>query len=311
MVLWRGHGSSERTQVGGGGNGENSTKDGYFIQREWVLDPAIGQNEIDDSRPAVVFSDSCSNMKVGWTPYTEDSYGGQRSEWASLAQSLQYRGGIAVVAATDVTWLLTSPPEDPTIGYGDWYQRRWLRKLARGETFGDAFVRGKKTAQENFAGKPKQLNKLKNWLRFNLLADPSQGMFLDLDEIDDAYDDGNGNDHEDASSVIHDGPILPMDDLGFSVSVDDALAADPDWYSLRNIGTGEKDLTVELDWSGPVEELDLSVRDRNGQAISGLIAWGPGGKTFTTRQPVTVSEVRIEVAPTTHAARYELRVEVD
>ena len=73
----------------------------------------------------------------------------------------------------------------------------------------------------------------------------------------------------------------------------------------------EKDLTVELDWSDPVEELDLSVRDRNGQPISGLIASGSGGKTFTTRQPVTVSEVRIEVDPTTHAARYEVVVEVD
>jgi hypothetical protein len=218
---------------------------------------------------------------------------------------------VAVAAATEVTWLLTTPPEDPSVGYGDWYQRRWLRKLARGQAFGDAFIKGKRTAQETFATEKKP-NLLKNWLRINLLGDPTQGMFFDASTLeDDQHDDGEGNDTDETAAVVHSGVPVRRDGVDLTVSIDGAVAKDADWYVLDGLGTAPKDIQVELRWDASLGDLDLQVLNANRETIAGTKARGRDRITFQSTGQGTAREVLVKVHSPTHVVAYDVEVSVD
>ena len=308
MVFWRGHGGYTSVTVGDDlKDDDEDTDDGNMIQRGWILLPGgYSGYALENDYPAVVSSASCNNFSTGYSSY--GSYT-QVSKWASLAQTLHYRGAICVVAATNTTASEDPCPEDPSLGQSAWYQREFLRKLAQGWTFGHAYMDGKRQVQLAYESNHK--TELQDWLRINLLGDPAQEFIRDTSDFpDDDFDEGTGNDDKDHASVIHTGSYV-SDPFGTDllVNVNGAVSKDTDCYVLNDLGTQLKQVKVTVNRNESMGDVGIKI-------INSVNLKVPGTETSSDlERTLTVSSrsetIYILITTGTHVIDYDMSVEVD
>jgi hypothetical protein len=313
IIAWSGHGSYQSVSVGGDNYG-CSTEDGWALFRWWFTEPDnYSGYRIDDEKPALVYSMSCSNFSTGYAKSVEGDASGQRTRWASLAQVLQYQGAIGVVAATGSQYAETALPDYPTTGYGPWYQNRFLRRVTDGETFGHAFMKMKQTAHAAYGGSGSDhKSKLKTWLRVNLLADPSQQLFQSTSDLpDDEYDDGDGNDTYENATVLYTEIRPSLIPRNVVVEVTGAVSKDGDCYVLRNLGSDAKTVRIRLTRNERLGDLDLEVVNEDGEAIRGRQTSFANYRTFLSSRTTSSDTVYVRVKAGTHVNSYDLKVTID
>lgn len=310
-VFWRAHGGAFNVSVGGG-SGTLNTKDGAFLDRTWLLAPARYQGiSLTDDHPSIVISASCNNMNIGTGPYGKGDFAKQLSKWASLAQTLQYQGAICVIAATYETAGEASAPADPTLGQSAWYQRRFLVEVASGATFGDAFLRAKAEVRGHYATNTGANWKLRDWFRINLLADPAQRLFEPFSGIpDDRFDVAQPNNSRANATLLYAGSRPRTGAWTTHQAVRGAVAKDADWYALTGLGRGKKAVTVVVTRNARLGEVALQVVDKRGRTIAGQLSATDDELRFETTGRTAAGAVYVQVAPTTHIARYDLSVDI-
>ncbi len=145
VVCWWGHGSATSTSVGYGG-----CWDGTLFNS--------GQSaDLDNTHPAVVFANSCTN---GYPENTEN-----------LGYSLLLNGAVGAYTASRVSWFNAS------VGYGDFdgsstnsgITYEVTRRVAAGEYLGNALAAGKGAVLGNMVSN----TRLMNQYDFNLYGDPT------------------------------------------------------------------------------------------------------------------------------------------
>ena len=288
-------------------------RDGNALHRSWILWPEFygGGVELHDDRPSVVYSASCTNFETGYEAAREEEWGDQLRGWASLAQTLQYRGAICVVAATDVVWMGLG--SDPVLGKAAWGQQHFLRSVGAGETFGYAFRDMKRdvhASRSSLGGESTHI--LRNWLNYNLLGDPSQKLVTDISSLpDDEYDRGRGNDSLDRSTVLYSSAPIVHSEPDVIVRVTGAISKDGDCYVLRGLGRDPKSVHIRLKRNQRLGDIYLEVFDADRIPIRGEHAADEEQRTFTSSASTTSGTVYIRVKAGTHVNEYDLEVEID
>ncbi len=294
------HGSYEHVAVGYG-----SMSEGRMQHKDKVY--SWGQN-----RPGVVFAASCSAMTPGTIEYAKGEYDEQRLCWGNLATMWQMEAAIAVVGATHYSYGDAAPQSSPVIGTVDWLQRRFFEGVARNEPFGQAWASTLDELQSAFSSGDKE--RLLNYERFNLLADPSQTFWgLAHTIADDAYDAGVGNDTAANATVVYNAAL----DKGFgsgtfdelTVEVPNLVNLDDDWYVLRALGDAEKRVAY---WYSAdfLSDLDLTFYDADGrELVVSRISWD-GGRVSSYTDMTTTRTIYLRVRGD-YANRYSLRFYID
>jgi hypothetical protein len=307
IVGWVGHGSWSTVTVGGG-----STRDGLALDRDWIYDPdglAAGFG-IQDEKPAVVYSSSCSNLSTG---FGASSRVNQLQRWSNLAVSLQYRGAVCVVASTDLQWMGLG--EDPVFGKAAWYQNEFLIGVADGRSFGRVFRAMKREVQSDPDATTAHTTEYRNhllrtWNGLTLLGDPSQKLFLNTSLFaDDVCDMGFGNDRISRATGLTSKPFGVLKGSR-RYQVKDAVAKDDDWYVVRCLGVGKKSIEITLGYNQRLGELDVEILDGARNPIEVTRKSGESGITYTSTSDVVARVLYVRVAPQNHINEYDLDIRI-
>jgi len=303
FVFWQGHGCYRSVSIGYG-----TTAAGTMLSRNDL-------NSVGSSHyPGVAFAGSCSVMDTGSLSYEHGKTTQQAVRWSNLANMMLKHTSIGVIAATHFAY--GDVVEDPVAGDFSWMQRWFLCKVARGQSFGEAWRNLMDDFQCQFEVDSKY--ELMNFERFNFLGDPSQYLFQDLNYLaDDSYDGGSGDDTESNATCLLNGFMewgSAEGTLATTVTVANLVSKDDDWFEVRGIGVGSKRMYViiEPDYTYDIgSDVDARVFDDDGNELvleerhyGGCIAFG--WSEYNDSRSYT-----IQVQPGRYVTDYTLSIGLD
>lgn len=306
VVFWTGHGSYQSASIGG-----DEMSEGEFITNQQIFNGALGGTPL-------VASSSCANLNTGTQAYREADYAKQLCCWANLAATLQYQG--AAVAAFSGSATGTANEKDPAdvAGGNKWLQREFLTRVCAGLPYGEALRQTLGLSLACNHGKNGGYE-LDNYLRLNLLGDPSQALSNSLDWIaDDAYEDNN--DFSCAKTIYQRTHVLPgttLPDGCIEVSCRNLVSKDQDWFKLTHLGPAPKFLRVTLQagtepWDyDPASSYDLSVDAFEASGAPILLNRGsttPTSAQYSCTGLTSTRDIYLRVTPGQYAKSYRLTV---
>jgi hypothetical protein len=263
LVSWYGHGFYDQVEVS-----KYDMREGDMMNVDWVWD-----NPLDLS--AYIESSACLNLEPGTDSYSSFDLDGQQERWANLATMLHYNRAVAISANTANGYSITNAGYSATPQVGDvfYMQRDILGRISGGASFGAALRGTRDDAQSTYSSDNKWI--LKNFLRRNLLGDPSQKLFESI-PADDSYED---NDTFVSPATIFNGYLTygaGSCTMAATNWIRGALAADTDIYKLERLGSGEKkihvyiypDLTYEAGCDDLLSDITVRVFDENYHAVT-------------------------------------------
>jgi hypothetical protein len=233
LIAWNGHGLRGEVEVG-----YLDTDEDDMINTSWAW---------NNSRDLAAFvgSGSCGNMNPGTDAYNAYDLNEQQCSWANLATVLHYNHVVAIAANTATSYTITNTgySATPCVSDAFYFERDVVGRISGGAAFGTALRGSRDDAQSTYSSGNTWL--LKNFLRLNLLGDPSQTLFASI-PADDAYEE---NDTFMSPATVFNGYLtygVGSCTMHTTNWIRGMLAADTDIYKLERLGSGEKKLYVAI-----------------------------------------------------------------
>ena len=227
LVFWNSHGSLNAATIG---YPDHSTYAGEFLYK-WG----------DYSKyPSVVFAEACDHMETGTMYYLSGEYEYQYYGAANLAMHCLQTQAVCFAGFTGASISRRANDPTPETGDGAWYMQEFLEAVAAGRTFGQAFWDAKRTVAAEFSAN--HHFELLNYLRLNILADPSQRLFETLDRVeDDGLEAAPGNDTAATARELYNAKAvygLTTHDEWTAVEIEhrQQVAKDEDWVAFNDMG---------------------------------------------------------------------------